>query len=149
MKSAGVSNSERRSGGAPSGGERCAGVRRGCLLNPVGNNNSRAAFGNNPRHPPGRRRRGYAGARVELCRLLDDRWRVYYKDELLLETAHPTTQAPVDFVDTRDPAGTRACVKSEIGQSVYLSEFSDPQLCAVWLIDHCAARFSALIEISN
>jgi hypothetical protein len=117
MRSAGVSNSERRSAERHRAANAAQVSANGACLKPVGNDNSRAAFGNHPRHPPGRRRRGYARARFELCRLLNDRWRVYYKDELLLETAHPTAQAPVDFIDTRDPAGPRACVKSEIGQS--------------------------------
>jgi transposase len=39
--------------------------------------------------PPGPRHRGYAKARVDVRQLLDGRWRVYYKDELLLETPPP------------------------------------------------------------
>ena len=45
--------------------------------------------------PAGRRRRGYAKARVELRQLLDGRWRVYYKNELLLETAPCAAQVPL------------------------------------------------------
>jgi hypothetical protein len=45
--------------------------------------------------PPGPRRRGYARARVELRQLLDGRWRVYYKDQLLLETTPPSRKAPI------------------------------------------------------
>jgi transposase len=45
--------------------------------------------------PPGPRRRGYAKTRVEVRQLLDGRWRVYYKDELLLETTPPVVQAPL------------------------------------------------------
>ena len=43
--------------------------------------------------PPGPRQRGYAKARVELCHLVDGRWRVYLKDKLLLETAAPLVQS--------------------------------------------------------
>jgi transposase InsO family protein len=45
--------------------------------------------------PGGPRRRGYAKARVEVRQLLDGRWRVYYKNELLLETTPPVVQAPI------------------------------------------------------
>jgi hypothetical protein len=45
--------------------------------------------------PAGPRRRGYAKARVEVRQLLDGRWRVYHKDELLLETTPPGMQAPL------------------------------------------------------
>src|SRR5712692_6952657 len=45
--------------------------------------------------PAGPRRRGYAKARVEVRQLLDSRWRVYYKNELLLETMPPVVQAPI------------------------------------------------------
>ena len=39
--------------------------------------------------PPGPRHRGYAKARLDVRQLLDGRWRLYYKDELLLETPPP------------------------------------------------------------
>ena len=45
--------------------------------------------------PAGPRRRGYAKARVEMRQLLDGRWRVYYKNDLLLETTPPVVQAPL------------------------------------------------------
>jgi transposase len=45
--------------------------------------------------PAGPRRRGYAKARVDLRHLLDGRWRVYLKDQLLLETEPPLVQAPL------------------------------------------------------
>jgi len=45
--------------------------------------------------PPGPRHRGYAKARVEVRHLLDGRWRVYFKDQLLLETTPPVVQAPL------------------------------------------------------
>lgn len=49
----------------------------------------------------GPRRRGYAKARVEVRHLLDGRWRVYYKNELLLETTPPVVQAPLRTVRRR------------------------------------------------
>jgi hypothetical protein len=49
----------------------------------------------------GPRRRGYAKARVEVRQLLDGRWRVYYKNELLLETMPPVVQAPLRTVRRR------------------------------------------------
>lgn len=45
--------------------------------------------------PPGPHRRGYAKARVEVRQLLDGRWRVYYKDRLLLETPVPNIETPL------------------------------------------------------
>jgi transposase len=45
--------------------------------------------------PSGPRHRGYAKARVEVRQLLDGRYRVYYKDDLLLETVPPVVQAPL------------------------------------------------------
>jgi hypothetical protein len=45
--------------------------------------------------PPGPHHRGYAKARVEVRHLLDGRWRVYSKNELLLETMPPVVQAPL------------------------------------------------------
>jgi transposase InsO family protein len=45
--------------------------------------------------PPGPRHRGYAKARVEVRQLLDGRWRVYAKDQLLLETTPPVVGAPL------------------------------------------------------
>src|SRR5262245_15111894 len=45
--------------------------------------------------PSGPRHRGYAKARVEVRQLLDGRWRVYFKDQLLLETTPPVVQAPL------------------------------------------------------
>jgi hypothetical protein len=45
--------------------------------------------------PAGPRRQGYAKARVEVRQLLDGRWRVYHKDELLVETSPPELKAPL------------------------------------------------------
>ena len=61
----------------------------------VGNDNAVRLCGMILDIPPGPRRRGYARARVELRQLLDGRWRVYYKDELLLQTAPPSIKAPI------------------------------------------------------
>lgn len=51
--------------------------------------------------PPGPRHRGYAKTRVELRQLLDGRWRVYLKNQLLLETTPPVAQAPLRTVRRR------------------------------------------------
>lgn len=61
----------------------------------VGNDNAIRLSGMILDIPPGPRRRGYARARVELRQLLDGRWRVYYKNELLLETAPPSVKTPI------------------------------------------------------
>jgi len=53
--------------------------------------------------PPGPHHRGYAKARVELRQLLDGRWRVYLKDQLLLETIPPLVQLPLRTVRRRKP----------------------------------------------
>jgi transposase len=61
----------------------------------VGNDNAVRLGGMILDIPAGPRRRGYAKARVEVRQLLDGRWRVYYKDQLLLETTPPVVQAPL------------------------------------------------------
>lgn len=61
----------------------------------VGNDNAVRLAGMILDIPAGPRRRGYAKARVELRQLLDGRWRVYYKNELLLETAPCAVQVPL------------------------------------------------------
>lgn len=61
----------------------------------VGNDNAVRLAGMILDIPAGPRRRGYAKARVELRQLLDGRWRVYYKNELLLETTLPAVQLPL------------------------------------------------------
>jgi hypothetical protein len=48
--------------------------------------------------PAGPRRRGYAQARIEVRQLLDGRWRVYHKDELLVETMPPVMQTPPEYL---------------------------------------------------
>lgn len=45
--------------------------------------------------PPGPNGRGYARARVEVRQLLDGRWRIYSKDQLLLETEKPVEDRPL------------------------------------------------------
>jgi len=61
----------------------------------VGNDNAVRLAGIILDIPPGPRHRGYAKARVEVRQLLDGRWRVYLKDQLLLETMPPIVQAPL------------------------------------------------------
>jgi transposase len=61
----------------------------------VGNDNTVRLGGMILDIPSGPRHRGYAKARVEVRQLLDGRYRVYYKDDLLLETAPPVLQAPL------------------------------------------------------
>jgi hypothetical protein len=67
----------------------------------VGNDNAVRLAGMILDIPAGPRRRGYAKARVELRQLIDGRWRVYYKDELLLETTTPGVQTPLRTVRRR------------------------------------------------
>jgi transposase len=61
----------------------------------VGNDNAVRLGGIILDIPAGPRRRGYAKARVEVRQLLDGRWRVYYKNQLLVETTPPVMQAPL------------------------------------------------------
>lgn len=61
----------------------------------VGNDNAVRLAGMILDIPAGPRRRGYAKARVEVRQLLDGRWRVYYKNQLLLETTPPVVQVPL------------------------------------------------------
>lgn len=61
----------------------------------VGNDNAVRLAGVILDIPEGPHRRGYAKTRVEVRQLLDGRWRVYYKDELLLETNKPQLQVPL------------------------------------------------------
>jgi len=61
----------------------------------VGNDNAIRLGGMILDIPAGPRNRGYAKARVEVRQLLDGRYRVYYKDDLLLETAPAVMQAPL------------------------------------------------------
>lgn len=61
----------------------------------VGNDNAVRLSGMILDIPAGPRRRGYARARVEVRQLLDGRWRVYHKDELLVETTPSAVQLPL------------------------------------------------------
>jgi transposase len=58
----------------------------------VGNDNTVRLGGIILDIPPGPHHRGYAKVRVEVHHLLDGRWRVYFKDQLLLETTPPEMQ---------------------------------------------------------
>lgn len=61
----------------------------------VGNDNAVRLGGMILDIPAGPRHRGYAKARVELRQLLDGRWRIYHKDDLLVETVPPVVQVPL------------------------------------------------------
>jgi hypothetical protein len=61
----------------------------------VGNDNAVRLGGMVLDIPAGPRRRGYAKSRVEVRQLLNGRWRIYYKDQLLLETDSPHPGAPM------------------------------------------------------
>jgi hypothetical protein len=61
----------------------------------VGNDNAVRLAGMILDIPAGPRHRGYAKTRVEVRQLLDGRWRVYDKDDLLLETTPAVLQAPI------------------------------------------------------
>ncbi len=67
----------------------------------VGNDNAVRLGGVVLDIPPGPHRRGYAKARVEVRQLLDGRWRVYYKNEILLETEKPQLQVPLRTLHRR------------------------------------------------
>lgn len=61
----------------------------------VGNDNAVRLAGIILDIPPGPRHRGYSKTRVEVRHLLDGRWRVYLKEQLLLETTPPPIQTPL------------------------------------------------------
>jgi hypothetical protein len=61
----------------------------------VGNDNAVRLGGIILDIPPGPRHRGYAKTRVQVRHLLDGRWRVYLKDQLLLETTPAVVPAPL------------------------------------------------------
>jgi hypothetical protein len=67
----------------------------------VGNDNTVRLGGIILDIPPGPRHRGYDKARVEVRQLLDGRWRVYLKNQLLLETTPPMVQTPVRTLKRR------------------------------------------------
>jgi len=64
----------------------------------VGNDNAVRLAGMILDIPEGPNHKGYAKSRVEVRQLLDGRWRVYLKDELLLETAKPALNMPLRTV---------------------------------------------------
>ncbi len=72
-----------------------------CYQATVGNDNAVRLAGMILDIPPGPRHRGYAKTRVEVRQLLDGRWRVYLKNQLLLETTPPVAQAPLRTVRRR------------------------------------------------
>lgn len=67
----------------------------------VGNDNAVRVAGVILDIPAGPHHTGYAKSRVEVRQLLDGRWRVYYKDQLLLETNKPQMQVPLRTVRRR------------------------------------------------
>jgi hypothetical protein len=69
----------------------------------VGNDNAVRLGGMILDIPAGPRHRGYAKARVEVRQLLDGRWRVYHKDDLLVETSPAVIQAPLRTLRRRTP----------------------------------------------
>ncbi len=88
----------------------------------VGNDNAVRLSGTILDIPAGPRRRGYARARVEVRQLLDGRWRVYYKDEMLVETTAPTVQVPLRTLRRKYKA-----IKTEKnGESKYRSKKRPP-----------------------
>lgn len=81
-------------------------VDRICSFNyqaTVGNDNAVRLGGIILDIPAGPHRRGYAKARVEVRQLLDGRWRVYYKNDLLLETTPPARQTPLRTLRRKHP----------------------------------------------
>jgi transposase len=67
----------------------------------VGNDNAVRLAGVILDIPEGPNHKGYAKSRVEVRQLLDGRWRVYLKDQLLLETNKPEIKAPLRTVRRR------------------------------------------------
>jgi len=67
----------------------------------VGNDNAVRLAGVILDIPEGPNHKGYAKSRVEVRQLLDGRWRVYFKDELLLETNKPKLEVPLRTVGRR------------------------------------------------
>ena len=83
----------------------------------VGNDNAVRLAGMILDIPPGPRHRGYAKARVELYHLLDGRWRVYSKDQLLLETAPPVVPVALRTVRRRQRK-TKIRKKQQIAKAI-------------------------------
>jgi len=87
-----------------------------CYEATVGNDNAVRLGGIILDIPAGPRHRGYAKARVEVRQLIDGRWRVYYKDQLLLETMPPMVQAPLRTLRRKHRAA-KSGEKSQIKKS--------------------------------
>ena len=83
----------------------------------VGNDNAVRLAGTILDIPPGPRHRGYAKARVEVRHLLDGRWRVYLKDQLLVETTPPLVQGPLRTVRRRQRR-TKIRKKQQIAKAI-------------------------------
>ena len=64
----------------------------------VGNDNAVRLAGMILDIPAGPNHKGYAKCRVEVRQLLDGRWRIYLKDQLLLETRKPEVKVPLRTV---------------------------------------------------
>ena len=83
----------------------------------VGNDNAVRLGGIILDIPPGPRHRGYAKTRVTVRHLLDGRWRVYFKDQLLLETSPPVLQAPLRTLRRRQRR-TKIVKNNKIANSI-------------------------------
>jgi hypothetical protein len=83
----------------------------------VGNDNAVRLGGIVLDIPPGPRHRGYGKTRVEVRHLLDGRWRVYCKDQLLLETAPALVQGPLRTLRRR-PQRPKTVNKSKIVNAI-------------------------------
>jgi hypothetical protein len=101
----------------------------------VGNDNAVRLAGMILDIPAGTRRQGYAKARVEVRQLLDGRWRVYHKDELLVETTPPDMQAPLRTFRRRHR-------KPKFGNK-------RPVVSALTKIDRLRARLTHYLGASN
>jgi transposase InsO family protein len=88
-----------------------------CYQATVGNDNAVRLGGIILDIPPGPRHRGYAKARVEVRHLLDGRWRVYSKDQLLLETTPPVVQAPLRTLRRR-PRRSKISKNKKIARAI-------------------------------
>jgi transposase InsO family protein len=87
----------------------------------VGNDNTVRLAGIILDIPPGPRHRGYAKARVEVRQLLDGRWRVYFKDQLLLETTPAVVKAPLRAL-RRKHRRTKTVKKKKIVKAITRNE---------------------------
>src|ERR1043166_4869189 len=83
----------------------------------VGNDNAVRLGGIILDIPPGSRHRGYAKARVEVRQLLNGCWRVYSKDQLLLETTPATVQVPLRTLRRRHRR-TKTVKNKKIGKAI-------------------------------